>query len=43
MLIVDRNIDLGSVVMHPLLYGGLIHDILGIENNKVNMQNQLTD
>ena len=34
--------DLSSALLHPWHYKSLIHDLCGINNNKVEMQNEVT-
>jgi len=35
LLIVERDIDISSVLRHGATYQALVHDIVGIENNKI--------
>ncbi|KAL4465258.1 hypothetical protein ABPG74_001972 [Tetrahymena malaccensis] len=35
LILVDRDVDLGSMLLHPWHYGALIHDVYHIENSKV--------
>lgn len=43
MILCNRNIDFATILLHPWHYGALIHDILGIRNNKVSMKNEITE
>lgn len=43
VFLVDRNIDLASIFLHPWQYGALIHDLLRIENNKVMTNNKIPE
>lgn len=37
LIIFDRDIDLGTSLLHPIYYGALIHEIIKIQANKVNL------
>lgn len=37
-----RDIDLAPMLFHPWSYAALLHDVLGINNNKVVLQNEIT-
>lgn len=38
LILVERDADLGSLLLHPWHYGALIHDIYHIENNKISFK-----
>ena len=37
LVILDRDIDLGVMLSHPWTYQALIHDLLGMKNNRVDV------
>ncbi|KRX11056.1 Sec1-like protein [Pseudocohnilembus persalinus] len=43
LILHERSVDLGSILIHPLHYGALIHDVLQIKNNNVEMKNKITE
>ena len=38
LVLLDRNIDFSSLLLHPWHYGALIHDLIEINNNKIQFQ-----
>jgi hypothetical protein len=43
IILLERNLDFSSAILHPWHYGALIHDLMEIKNNKVEMNNELTN
>lgn len=43
LIIIERNRDFSCPLLHPWHYGALIHDLLEIQNNKVEINNEITN
>lgn len=43
LFILERKKDYSCPILHPWHYGALIHDLLEIQNNKVEINNEITN
>ena len=43
LIIIERDLDFSCPLLHPWHYGALIHDLLEIQNNKVEINNEITN
>lgn len=43
LILVERKSDFSCPLLHPWHYGALIHDLLEIRNNKVEINNEITN
>lgn len=43
LILIQRQRDFCCPLLHPWHYGALIHDLLEIKNNKVEINNELTN
>ena len=43
LILCDRATEIGSTLVHPWHYACLVHETLGIKNNKVSLQSQETE
>lgn len=42
LILTTRDIDIAPMLFHPWHYAALLNDVLGINNNRVVMQNEIT-